>query len=119
MSKDNEKKIRYCVYCGTDVEKHKTYCPNCGKLVIKLSPSETPTEPRVTHKPVSTQRVEISRKCSGCGSIVTSTILDQCPICNTTLEHISEEKNCNPKKTRIDIYRQKISPRTKIYIKKG
>ena len=92
MSKDNEKKIKYCVYCGADVEKHKAYCPNCGKIIIKLSPSEIPTEPRPIHKPVSTQRVEISRKCPGCGSIVTSTILEQCPICNATLEKIPEVK---------------------------
>lgn len=119
MSKDKEKEIKYCVYCGADVEKHKTYCPNCGKLIIKLSPSETPTEPRITHKPVSTQRVEISRKCSGCGSIVTSTILDQCPICNTTLEHIPEVKKiAYQKKPGLIFTNKKLEPEQKFILKK-
>lgn len=119
MSKDNEKKIKYCVYCGADVEKNKTYCPNCGKLVVKLSPSETPTEPRPIHKPVSMQRVEISRKCPGCSSIITSTILDQCPICNTPLEKISETKKIAiQKKPGLIFTDKKLEPEQKFILKK-
>jgi len=119
MSKDNEKKIKYCVYCGVDVEKNKTYCPNCGKLIIKLSPSKTSTEPRITHKPVSTQRVEISRKCPGCGSIITSTILEQCPICNTTLEKIPEVKKIAiQKKPGLIFIDKKLEPEQKFILKK-
>lgn len=86
MSKDNNRKIKYCVYCGSDVEEGKTYCPKCGKLVIKVEPSKK------IPKPPPFQKVEISRKCPGCGSMITSTILDQCPICNTALEKLSEVK---------------------------
>ncbi len=119
MSKDNEKKIKYCVYCGADVEKNKTYCPNCGKLVIKLSPSETPIGPRPIHKPVSMQRVEISRKCPGCGSIVTSTILEQCPICNTTLEKIpAVKKIAIQKKPGLIFTDKKLEPEQKFILKK-
>jgi len=119
MSKDNEKKIKYCVYCGVDVEKNKTYCPNCGKLIIKLSPSETPTKIRPIHKPVSMQRVEISRKCSGCGSIITSTILNQCPICNTTLEQIPEVKKIAiQKKPGLIFTDKKLEPEQKFILKK-
>ena len=90
MSKNNEKKIKYCVYCGVNVEANRIYCPNCGKLLIKLQPREK----AVQSKPelIIPKKVVISRKCPGCGSIITSTILDQCPICNTVLEKISEEK---------------------------
>lgn len=119
MSKDNEKKIKYCVYCGVDVEKNKTYCPNCGKLIIKLNSSETPAEPRPIHKPVSMQRVEISRKCPGCGSIVTSTILEQCPICNATLEKIPEVKKIAiQKKPGLIFTDKKLEPEQKFILKK-
>ena len=89
MSNENEIKLNYCVYCG-EKTKGQVYCPNCGKLVIqsveKLQKEET------TEIATSTIRVDISRKCSGCGSIITSTILEQCPICNTLLEPIPEYK---------------------------
>ncbi|GAG37650.1 unnamed protein product, partial [marine sediment metagenome] len=119
MSKNNEKKIKYCVYCGVGVEKNKTYCPNCGKLIIKLKPSETPAEPRPIHKPVPTQRVEISRKCPGCGSIVTSTILEQCPICNATLEKIPDvRKIAIQKKPGLIFTDKKFEPEQKFILKK-
>ena len=89
MSKNNETKIKYCVYCGTDVG-DETYCPNCGKLVIKLNGSKEPKKHQINHKLSPIQKVELSRKCPGCGSLITSTILDQCPICNTALEKVSE-----------------------------
>lgn len=91
MSKNNENRIKYCVYCGADVG-NETYCPNCGKLVVKLNGTKELQKPHIIKTPPLIQKVEVSRKCPGCGSIVTSTILDQCPICNTTLEKISEVK---------------------------
>ncbi|MFW9940897.1 MAG: CPBP family intramembrane glutamic endopeptidase [Candidatus Thorarchaeota archaeon] len=119
MSKDNEKIIKYCVYCGADVEQHKTYCPNCGKLIIKLSPSETPKDTRIIQKPAPTERIEISRKCSGCGSIITSTILNQCPICNTPLEQVSEVKKTAIQKKPGLIFRdKKLEPEQKFILKK-
>ncbi|MFX0080808.1 MAG: type II CAAX prenyl endopeptidase Rce1 family protein [Candidatus Hodarchaeota archaeon] len=119
MSKDNKKKIKYCIYCGTDVENNQTYCPKCGKLILKLSSSETPTEPSSIHKPVSTKKVEISRKCPGCGSLVTSIILDQCPICNATLEKISEVKKIAiQKKPGLIFTDKKLEPEQKFILKK-
>ncbi len=85
MSNENEKKLKYCVYCRAKTE-GQAYCPNCGKLVI-------PGKPRVEklqRDKISPVSEEISRKCSGCGSIITSTILEQCPICNTLLEPVPE-----------------------------
>ncbi|MFW9878800.1 MAG: hypothetical protein ACFFG0_37450, partial [Candidatus Thorarchaeota archaeon] len=119
MSKDNQKEIKYCVYCGTDVEKNKTYCPNCGKLIIKLSPRATPSEARPIIKPITVKKVEISRKCPGCGSIITSTILDQCPICNTALEKISEAKKLAiQKKPGLIFTNKKLEPEQKFILKK-
>ena len=90
MSDDKEtvKKIKYCVHCGTEVSDSETYCSKCGKLVAKLI------------KPQSKKPQSISRKCSECGSIINSPILEQCPICNNKLEIVlkqpttaSEEKS--------------------------
>ncbi len=89
MAKDNKNNIKYCVYCGANVEEGKIYCPSCGKLIIKIKPGKKIT------KPVSEFKIDISRKCAGCGSIITSTILEQCPICNTLLEKLSEIKKAS------------------------
>jgi len=116
MSKNNEKKIKYCVYCGADVGK-ETYCPNCGKLVIKLNGSK---KPLINYKPDSIKKAEISRKCSGCGSIVTSTILDQCPICNTVLEKISEvQKASIQRKPGLIFTNKKLEPEQKFILNKN
>ena len=54
MSKENEKHpiTKFCVYCGTTIQKNTTYCPNpkCGKLVINIKPSEQTIDPA---KPLS------------------------------------------------------------------
>jgi len=116
MSKNNEKRIKYCVYCGADVDK-EIYCPNCGKLVIKLNGSK---KPLIKYKPVSIKKAEISRKCPGCGSIVTSTILDQCPICNTVLEKISEvQKASIQRKPGLIFTNKKLEPEQKFILKKN
>ena len=80
MSEENEKKIKFCVFCGVDVGSEKIYCPNCGKLIVKLETTEKPEEELSPKKIISVPPSEISRKCPGCGSIITSTILNQCPI---------------------------------------
>jgi membrane protease YdiL (CAAX protease family)/predicted RNA-binding Zn-ribbon protein involved in translation (DUF1610 family) len=119
MSKNNEKTIKYCVYCGADVGE-ETYCPNCGKLVIKLNGRKKPKRPRSIYKPNSIQKAEISRKCPGCGSIVTSTILDQCPICNTMLEKISEaKKELIQRKPGLIFTNKKLEPEQKFILKKN
>jgi len=95
MSKENEKQhiAKFCVYCGTTIGGDIAYCPNpkCGKLVINIKPSEDSLEKQVS-KPESKKKEILSRKCSGCGSIITSSILEQCPICDAKLEKISEQE---------------------------
>lgn len=119
MSQDNKKIIKHCVYCGAEVSKNKTYCPNCGKLIVKLKPSEKQTQQQVTHKPDPMKMAEISRKCPGCGSVITSTILDQCPICNTTLEKISEDKRVAiQKKSALIFTNKKLEPEQKFVLNK-
>ena len=85
MSNENEVKLNYCEYCGAKTE-GKTYCPNCGKLVTQGKPRVE----KLQREKISTVSEDISRKCSGCGSIITSIILEQCPICNNLLEPVPE-----------------------------
>ncbi|MHA2280822.1 MAG: CPBP family glutamic-type intramembrane protease [Promethearchaeota archaeon] len=119
MSKNNKKKIKYCVYCGTDVG-NETYCPNCGKLVIKLNGTKERKKPQIISKPTSIQKAEISRVCPGCGSLVTSTVLDQCPICNTVLEKVSEtKKELIQKKPGLIFTNKKLEPEQKFILKKN
>ena len=114
MSKENKKKIKYCVYCGSNVEENETYCPKCGKLIIKLEPGEKIVKPKTT------QKLEISRKCPGCGSIITSTILNQCPICNTELEKIAESKRAViQKKPGLIFTSKKLEPEQNFILKKN
>ncbi|MFX0029210.1 MAG: lysostaphin resistance A-like protein [Candidatus Hermodarchaeota archaeon] len=119
MSQDNKRKIQYCVYCGGDIGESKTYCPNCGKLIVKLKPNERQEKPRISPKPISVKTTEISRKCPGCGSIITSTILDQCPICNSTLEKIPEAtKVAIQKKPALIFTNKKLEPEQKFFLKR-
>lgn len=92
MPESNEKKAKYCVYCGSYVEEGRTYCPNCGKLVLKLKPEEKKVKQQIVKRPAVSEKMQITRKCPGCGSIITTSVLDQCPICNTILEKIPEQK---------------------------
>ena len=87
MSKENnsENKIKYCVHCGAKVGENETYCPNCGKLVVKL------TDAKSEIGPSKLKKSKISRTCPGCGSIITSSVLEQCPICNTILEKLPKD----------------------------
>jgi len=91
MSKDDNKevKLKFCVYCGAKLEEEKAYCPKCGKLIIKFKPSVEKIEKIVTQKTIQAKEKKIiSRICSGCGSVINSPILEQCPICNTKLEKV-------------------------------
>lgn len=87
MSEENNRnsKIKYCVHCGAEIGKDKTYCPKCGKLVVKLDDSKLEISQSKVNKS------KMSRTCSGCGSIITSSLLEQCPICNTILNKIPKE----------------------------
>lgn len=80
---ENERKLKNCVYCGASTEDH-IYCPNCGKLVVTIK-GEKPQIEQKTSLSTRSKPISIERVCSGCGSVITSTILDQCPICNTLL----------------------------------
>ena len=113
MSKENKKKIKFCVYCGSDVKENEIYCPKCGKLVIKIEAGKEVPKPQIT------QKLEISRKCPGCGSVITSTVLDQCPICNTELEKIAEFKRAAiQKKPGLIFTSKKLEPEQKFILKK-
>ncbi len=90
-NKDKDRIINFCVYCGTKVEENQVYCPKCGKLVVKTKPKKESIQKKQPYQSLAWKgKVDISRKCSGCGSIITSTVLQQCPICNTILEKIPQ-----------------------------
>ncbi len=113
MSGKIEKKIKYCVYCGADVPENMTYCPKCGKLMIKIDSNKK------VMKSTKIRKLDISRKCPGCGSIITSTIIDQCPICDTPLEKISEVKKAViQKKPGFIFMEKKLEPEQKFLLKK-
>ncbi|MFX1364224.1 MAG: type II CAAX prenyl endopeptidase Rce1 family protein [Promethearchaeota archaeon] len=113
MSENIEKKIKYCVYCGVEVPENKTYCPKCGKLIVKIDSKKT------EQKPAMIQKMDISRKCPGCGSIITSTIIDQCPICDTPLEKISDVKKVLiQKKPGLIFTEKKLVPEEDLVLKK-
>lgn len=113
MSDDKEtvRKIRYCVHCGTEVSDSEIYCPKCGKLVAKLIKSQ-PKKPQ-----------PISRKCSKCGSIINSPILEQCPICNAKLDKVlkqpkSESEEKSQKKAGVIFTNKKFVPEQKFQVKR-
>lgn len=124
MSKENEKQqiVKHCVYCGTRIEENKIYCPKCGKLVVKIEPSKEKSRlQKIGAKPP--QKKIASRKCSGCGSIITSSVLEQCPICNTKLEMIPQLQKAKSSekpliKTGYVFTNKKLVPEQKFIIKK-
>ncbi|MHA2049280.1 MAG: CPBP family intramembrane glutamic endopeptidase [Promethearchaeota archaeon] len=119
MPTKSNNKIKYCVYCGEDVGTSETYCLSCGKLVVKLKNGKIQTKKPIIHKATPDIKAEISRKCPGCGSIITSTILDQCPVCNTTLEKVSEAKKALiQKKPGLIFTNKKLEPEQKFIIKR-
>ncbi|MFX0074912.1 MAG: CPBP family intramembrane glutamic endopeptidase [Candidatus Hermodarchaeota archaeon] len=127
MSKKNEKQrlTKYCVYCGTTIEENTAYCPNpkCGKLVIKLKPSEGISEQQAI-APKSKKKEPKSRICSGCGSIITSSVLEQCPLCNTKLEKVPKQEivdqdKKSPRKTGFIFSNKKLVPEQRFILKRS
>ncbi len=122
MSKEGKEKeekivLDYCPHCGAKVDQNKIYCPNCGKLVVKVKPSEGIPPQKPQTKISSTG--DISRTCPGCGSIITSRILEQCPICNALLPKLPEELKKPPEPRPGFIFTdKKLEPETKFYLKK-
>jgi len=122
MSKENESAqlIKYCVHCGAKVDKKETYCPKCGKLVINLkSMKEISEEGKISRGPESLGYNKISRKCAGCGSIITSTVLDQCPICSSLLEPLPEIKRPVQSSTGFIFTNKKLEAEQKFTLNKG
>ncbi len=118
MSDKNDNLVNYCVYCGAKVEKGKAYCPTCGKLLIQIKPTKekTPEEPTIKRS-LSSGKIDISRKCPSCGSVITSTVLDQCPICNTLLEPIPEFQKVSPARTGFVFTKETLEPEQKFILK--
>jgi membrane protease YdiL (CAAX protease family) len=123
--KDQQSYIKYCVYCGTKVTKEKVYCPNCGKLVIKVKPKPLIVQEKDNViKPSKNQKQKVIRKCPGCGSTITSSILEQCPICNAKLDKIikSKEKSAadeSKTKTGFIFTNKKLIPEQKFVLNKA
>jgi membrane protease YdiL (CAAX protease family)/predicted RNA-binding Zn-ribbon protein involved in translation (DUF1610 family) len=119
------KKVKYCLYCGAEVKENQVYCPKCGKSVVKLK-SEDLKASSQEQKPTLKKEPKqvISRKCSGCGSIITSPILEQCPICNTILEKIPKSQKAEALTTQEPTYGviftdKKFIPEKNLTLKKG
>ncbi|MFX0059219.1 MAG: type II CAAX prenyl endopeptidase Rce1 family protein [Candidatus Hodarchaeota archaeon] len=126
MSKEDNKetKLKFCVYCGAKLDEEKAYCPKCGKLVIKIKPSIEKGEKTGIDKQIQVKEKKIiSRKCSGCGSVINSPILEQCPICNTKLEKLPPPTPVIPTrssqtKTGFIFTSKKLEPEQKYVLKK-
>ena len=113
MSEGNKRKIKYCIYCGADIEEGKVYCPKCGKLAIKKKPRGSS---QLKSLPI---KEEFTRKCSGCGSLISSTRIQQCPICNAVLEKIPAHLKPKPEKQSGFIFAdKKLQPEHKFEIRK-
>ncbi|TFG03824.1 MAG: zinc-ribbon domain-containing protein, partial [Promethearchaeota archaeon] len=119
MNDDNEDITGYCVHCGAKIDPGKVYCPNCGKLVVKIkSDKAIYKNKQLLDKPKEEEKRSISRKCPGCGSIITSTVLEQCPICNTVLEPVPELQKASPTKTSFIFTKEKLEPEQKLVIQR-
>jgi len=121
MSDNNKKpEVKHCVHCGASVDINQTYCPRCGKLVLKMKSEKIDLIEEST--PLKVKK-SISRKCPGCGSIITSFILEQCPICNTKLEKLSKDQKQDasqvPQKSSGFIFsNKKLIPEQKLMLKR-
>lgn len=94
---DENPEVKFCVHCGARIEKNQIYCPKCGKLVFKMKSGKITAKSTFAEDQSQLKIQEsISRKCPGCGSIINSPILEQCPICNTKLEKL-------PKSQKVDV----------------
>ena len=92
MSRESDRIVKHCVYCGARIFPGQVYCPECGKLIVQAKKSKEIIKHRkIAEKPVYKQPDQYSRTCSGCGSIINSIVLEQCPICNAILEKIPEQ----------------------------
>jgi membrane protease YdiL (CAAX protease family)/predicted RNA-binding Zn-ribbon protein involved in translation (DUF1610 family) len=115
MSDKNDSAVKYCVYCGAKVEKDQVYCPNCGKLVIKAKKNaETGSSEPISSTPQRSMKGSYTRKCPGCGSIISSMVLEQCPICNEQLDPVPEIHKKSQTKTGFIFTQEKLVPEQRI-----
>jgi len=112
MSNKDEKALKYCVHCEARVIGDQIYCPECGKLIFEKSDIQKEGSKRTTFT-INTKSSEISRKCPGCGSIITSDVLEQCPICNTVLEKVPEDLRKTRQKGGFIFTEKKLEPEKK------
>ncbi|MHA1194609.1 MAG: CPBP family glutamic-type intramembrane protease [Promethearchaeota archaeon] len=121
--KNSKKKVKYCIYCGAEVDPSKIYCPNCGKLIVIPKPkSKEQQETRSqTYAPISARKT-YEKRCSNCGSIISSPILEQCPICNAILEkgpkEFKQEAKEKESKGGIIFTTKKFVPEQKLTLKR-
>ncbi|TXT59546.1 MAG: CAAX amino terminal protease self-immunity [Promethearchaeota archaeon] len=102
------KEERTCPSCGAKVPKSNVYCPKCGKLVVKEKPKK------------AKRGKQYVRECPGCGSTITSSVLEQCPICNTRLEKVPEsKKGKSEQKSGFIFTEKKLEPEQKYVLQKG
>lgn len=114
MPEGNKRKIKYCVYCSAEIIEGNVYCPQCHKLAIK---TKSRSGSRYQKSPPAKE--EFTRKCSGCGSLISSTKIQQCPICNAVLEKVPEHLKPKPQKTSGYIFaNKKLQPEHKFEIRK-
>jgi membrane protease YdiL (CAAX protease family)/RNA polymerase subunit RPABC4/transcription elongation factor Spt4 len=120
--KEDKQIVKHCVYCGAKVKKDQAYCPQCGKLVIKIKPNLEKELPKDSTPAIQNKQIQ-SRTCSNCGSIITSSILEQCPICNAKLEKLPKELISSTtvstqKRTGFIFSNKKLVPEQKFILKK-
>ena len=119
MSKETDRSVKHCVYCGSRVYENLVYCDNCGKLIVQIKSEKE--KPRLEKSITVSAKRDLSRKCPGCGSIITSTVLNQCPICNEILEEIPQHILKTQKKSKTSGYvftNKKLEPEQNYVIKK-
>jgi len=118
MSEKKEKPLKYCVYCGAKAES-QVYCPNCGKQIITVKTDQEKFQESQVHEAIPPQhQAKISRKCSGCSSIITSSILEQCPICNAVLEPLPDYQKLSKAQPGFIFTEKKLKSEKELIIKK-
>ena len=113
---ENERKLKHCIYCGARAE-GQVYCPNCGKLVVTIK-GEIPQVEKKTSISEISKPSSLERVCTGCSSVITSTILEQCPICNTMLEPIPDYQKPSKSKPGFIFTDKKLKAEQKLVVKK-
>lgn len=109
-----------CPYCHAKLNAKQIYCSECGRLMP--SPKRKDTQGAILSQPgaiIRAKKEEYQRTCSGCGSIITSTILDQCPICNAKLEPLPPQVKIAQQQNHALVFTdKKLQPEKKIILSK-